>query len=280
MNLLQGDVHQVALPLLPEAIHPDVEEFKQRIDQRPVEPLLIELTVLGQESMLLEGDESEPGVSFPGWTLLRRLGGEIVEIAGYAVAEEVHKGAIVLGHGRFEGGCLLRTLYRPQMIDSENRIEIGVTASDGEPMRLTLAGPALHEPAWPALVRRFEEAVEQLKAAPRAVPGAGPAPPAPGQLSWQDEVRALELDDATRRSVERRRASTLEYQEASEDVGFKGTMTLVGCALLWLIPVLLLVASWFPQLAWLIVPVLLGFLGLQVLRWLVPTPPPSDDQSR
>ena len=43
-------------------------------------------------------------------------------------------------------------------------------------------------------------------------------------------------------------------------------MTLVGCALLWLIPVVLLLSAWAPWLGWLIVPVLLAFLALQFLK--------------
>ena len=92
---------------------------------------------------------------------------------------------------------------------------------------------------------------------------------APG-LSWQDEVRCLELDDAARRSVKRGRASTLEYQEATEEANFKGTMTLVGCGLLWIVLLLLLLSAWFPALRWLIAPVVFGFLALQLLRWVVP----------
>ena len=57
--------------------------------------------------------------------------------------------------------------------------------------------------------------------------------------AWLDAVRGLELDDAARRSVERRRSSVLEYQEASEETGFKGTMTLVGCGLIWAMLILL-----------------------------------------
>ena len=72
------------------------------------------------------------------------------------------------------------------------------------------------------------------------------------------------LDDAARRSVERRRANTLEYPEASEEVGFKGTMTLVGCGVLWVIVVLLFLSVWFPKLGWVIMPVLGAFLVLQV----------------
>jgi hypothetical protein len=94
-------------------------------------------------------------------------------------------------------------------------------------------------------------------------------------LCWQDEIRCLELDDAVRRSVGRRRASTLEYQEATEEAGFKGTMTLVGCSLLWLSLVLLILSVWVRWLFWVIIPVFTIFLALQLLRWVIPAAPPG-----
>ena len=86
--------------------------------------------------------------------------------------------------------------------------------------------------------------------------------------SWQDVIRALELDDAARRSAAKRRAGTLEYPEASEEAGFKSTMTLVGCGMLWVILLLLFLSFWKPWLGWFIVPVLSVFLLLQGLRWI------------
>ena len=68
----------------------------------------------------------------------------------------------------------------------------------------------------------------------------------------------------------KRRTTPLEYQEASEEVGFKGTMTLVGCAMLWLVLLLLIVSRWVPLAGWLIVPLLAVFLGMQFLRYAVP----------
>jgi hypothetical protein len=50
-------------------------------------------------------------------------------------------------------------------------------------------------------------------------------------------------------------------------------MTLVGCGLLWVILLLAMLSAVMPQLGWLIVPVLVGFLGLQLLRWVVPAAP-------
>jgi hypothetical protein len=151
---------------------------------------------------------------------------------------------------------------------------------------------------WPQMVEAFEEAVaagrqgkrraawpsatrpdlrDAITVDPRQLPSAepGPRPEATLLISWQDEIRCLELDDAARRSLARRRASTLEYQAASEETGFKGTMTLVGCSMIWLSLVLLILAVWFPWLVWLIIPVFGIFLLLQLLRWVVPGTPPD-----
>jgi hypothetical protein len=121
----------------------------------------------------------------------------------------------------------------------------------------------LHEEGWepwdpfPDLVERFEAAVAGAPAVP----------------AWQEAVRCLELDDAARRSIEKRRGSLLEYQEASETVGFKGTMTLVGCGLVWVMLMLLFGSYWLPALGWVILPLLVVFLGLQALRYIIPRQP-------
>src|SRR5262249_7149400 len=91
--------------------------------------------------------------------------------------------------------------------------------------------------------------------------------------SWRDAIRCLELDEATRRSVARRRASTLDNQEATEEASFKGAMTLMGCGMLWISVVLLILSVWVPWLGWLIVPVFGLFLVLQAFRWIVPSTP-------
>jgi hypothetical protein len=283
MNLLQGDVHQVVLPILPEALHPAVEDLRRRIDgatgSGPALRLL-DVRCRGPAELLFESGEPGSRPSFPGWTLIRRLVGEVEEVVGFATGEEVAPGQVVLSQGRSTGGRLFRILDLPGRVDEPPRIEIELVSDASEPAIMSFDPSNWGEAAWRSLVECFETAVERLKTVPRAIPGAGPSFGAGDVLSWLDEVRALELDDAVRRSIERRRASTLDYQEASEDVGFKGTMTLIGCALIWLIPVLLLISAAFPQLAWLIVPVLFGFLGLQLLRWLVPAAPRSSDGNR
>jgi hypothetical protein len=275
MNLLQGDVHQVVLPILPDTFWPALAEFRERV-QVPDAPArstrVIDLVLARPDEVLFEPGEPDERPTFPGWDVLRFVGGEIAEVAAFAAAEETMPGQPVLVHGRFAGGGLFRAIYLPRQSTPCNQIILTGPRGQLEADRSLAGGD---EPGWAALVVRFDVAIQRVKATPRAAPGAGPSFDLGDGLSWQDEIRALELDDAARRSIERRRAYTLEYQEASEDVGFKGTMTLVGCALIWLIPLLLVVSAWFPLLGWVIIPVLLGFLGLQLLRWLVPTPPAS-----
>ncbi len=164
---------------------------------------------------------------------------------------------------------------------------------------------------WPALVEEFESALEAQRARRlglrevalepvltagstqpelrEALTTAGrpdaltdhPAPlprigPPRRVLHWQDALRCLELDDAARRSVTKRRASTLEYPEATEEASFKGTMTLVGCGLLWGSLVLLILSRWVPWLGWAVLPIFSVFLLLQSLRWVAREKPAAD----
>jgi predicted dehydrogenase len=159
------------------------------------------------------------------------------------------------------------------------------TAPRGQTGALPEVGPA-HAPGGP------REAVQSRRpgsgaAAPEAITTRNRVPAAAWKgtagrrppLTWQDEVRCLELDDAARRSAERRRATTLEYPDATEEAGVKGTMTLVGCGLLWLVLLLAVASAWVPWLGWAILPVLFLFLALQVFLWAVgradktPSPP-------
>jgi hypothetical protein len=122
------------------------------------------------------------------------------------------------------------------------------------------------------LVEVFERTARRSGEPSRTCEASGPPRLARPTLTWQDAIRCLELDDAARRSVQHRRVSTLEYPEATEEVGFKGTMTLVGCGLLLTSVLVLVLSRLFPsRVWWVIVPVFLLFLGLQLLRWLIPS---------
>jgi hypothetical protein len=285
INLLQGDLHQVVLPILPEAVAPELAELRRSVAElspKQRRHLLIDVEVSATGDALFPDDDEEPA-TFPGWTLLRRLGGEIVEVEALADGEEIARGEPVIAQGRFIDGGLFRVVYRSRVAEQRTDVVIRlVAAADLSPTRQrgealpSLARRAQIRGEYTAISEQFEAAVAELPHLPRATPGAGRSAADPTVLNWMDEVRALELDDAARRSIERRRASTLDYQEASEEVGFKGTMTLVGCGLLWAVILLLILSVWFPKVGWLILPVVGAFLAMQLLRWLIPVKRPPE----
>jgi len=216
--------------------------------------------------------------SLPGWDVLRALGGEVAEVSAITAEEVWRATEPLLLTGRFDKSGLFRSSFLPNPVDlscrfsligASGQAELSLPAGWAGAARLSWTrtsgerGEGVWESwdPWSALIHEFEEAV--LPTAERA---------RQGMLTWQTAVRSLELDDAARRSVLRRRVSVLEYVEATEEVGFKGTMTLVGCALLWVIVLLLILSNWVYWLGWLIIPVLVFFLGLQLLRWIVPAP--------
>jgi predicted dehydrogenase len=280
--MLRDDSGCVLLPLLPGALHPAVRRlasFVTRLGQKDGESpagafVLLEVEIAGTGEVL-RGFDAGLKPSFPGWELLRALGGELQEVTAFAEGEELGPGEPVLVAGRFDQGGLLRLTLLPRRPDDALRVMLLGSAGGVEllmpqgwdgPAFLgwTDAGGERHEEywerwdPWPALVEVVETALVR--------------PKGKGVLSWQDAVRGLELDDAARRSVERRRASPLEYPEATEAAGFKGTMTLVGCSLVWGMLLLLILSVWLPAAGWLVAPLLVVFLGLQLLRYLIPGP--------
>ncbi|HZV05912.1 MAG TPA: Gfo/Idh/MocA family oxidoreductase [Gemmataceae bacterium] len=282
--MIRNDTGCVLLPLLPEATHPAIRrlaEFVRRKDgdNSPIGAFRMLEIERGAQGEVLEGiwiAGHKP--SFPGWDILRTLGGEIQEVWAFAEQEELREGEPVLVAGRFEQGGLFHVRLLPHerqpkwrltAIGSDGRVELLFPLGWNGPAILDWrdAGGEAHEEywqqwdPWPVLIDTFEQMVA---AAPRSA-GETPA------LRWQDAIRALELDDAARRGVEKRRSSLLEYQEATEEVGFKGTMTLVGCSLLWGVLLLLILSVWWPKLGFLIVPLIVVFLGLQFLRYIVPS---------
>jgi predicted dehydrogenase len=271
--MLRADAGCVLLPILPEALHPAVRRLAELARADEGDPRLLEFERWSTED--LAGDDIDGrGPSVPGWDVLRAVGGELGEVfAMTGVEEELVPGEPLVLAGRFVDGLLLQATYLPRQAEVRWRLSLVYRNSratldfpDGWPGRARLtytdgAGQARTEdwPAlspWNAVMQAFEEALS----------GTAPAP----ALAWQDELRSLELDDAVRRSVERRRSSTLEYQEATEEASFKGTMTLVGCGLLWLCLGLLILSVWYPKLGWVIAPVIGVFLVLQLLRWALP----------
>jgi predicted dehydrogenase len=304
--MIQGDTRQVLLPLLPEGFHPGIDRLAG-LARSPSAGLgtvrLIQMERWAPDPVVSRSAGKKQKPALPGWDVLRVLGGEIAEVFAFASQEQLDPQEPLLLAGRFEGGGLFQAAFlsgqqeaywRLSAIGSYGRADLVFPQGWPGPARLAWRDEAgeLHEQTWepwnpwPALVEEFEQAV----AAGAGVPGREARSAERGarsaergarsalqsavsaKLTWQDAVRQLELDDAARRSVERRRASALDYQEASEEAGFKGTMTLFGCGLLWGSLILLILSRWVPWAGWLIAPLFALFLVMQVLRWVARKP--------
>jgi hypothetical protein len=314
--MLQTDSGRVLVPLIGDVLHPGLIKLAELIrtsnpsgaapeDNRTVLPptslRLVEMELRATDQVLLETETAGHQPSFPGWNVLRLLGGEIAEVMALAASEEALPDEILVLSGRFERGGLFQVTLVPRQ--AEQRWRVGVLTQSG---RAELVFPqgwpgaaqlswcdetgTTHTDTWdtwnpwPGLVERFEaltclapdtDKFQDLhgQAAITTAASGGVYPRRAGLdtgPSWHDEIRCLELDDAARRSVARRRTSTLEYQEATEEASFKGTMTLVGCSLIWASLILLILSIWIPWLGWFIAPVFAVFLLLQLLRWVVP----------
>lgn len=310
-GMIQRETGSTLLPLLPHALHPGVQrlaELRRVGGPGPGRLVVVEAELVSEGEVLSGIEESGAKPSLPGWEVLRLIGGEIEEVSAFAGAEELLPGGAVLVSGRFVAGGLFQATLLPRQRTGQCRLTLVGEAGRAELyLPLGWKGPAYlqwtdgageeHEQSWEgwdgwaALVGAFEAAAglhvegsalpvkpaEGIQAQPRR-PSAHPGEQA---LSWQDAVRGLELDDAARRSVARRRASTLEHlsPEMGEETSFKGTMTLVGCSLVWGMLLLLILSNWVPWAGWLIAPVLVVFLGLQLLRYLIPRGPGPDQDN-
>jgi predicted dehydrogenase len=273
--MMRDDVKCILLPILNDGRHPAIRrlrEFVHRGESAKQDSPVGEFLLLKAEWPGIR--ETEESAAFPGWDILRTVGGDIAELSAFAASEEAVPGEPAVLTGSFEHGGLFQVSLLPAGADDSWLLTVAGRAGRVELQFPTgIAGPAFlnwrdasgqdqeeYWDAWdacPSLIEAFEAAVSNQ-------------PPA---ISWQDEVRALELDDAARRSLSKRRTSLLEYQEATEEVGFKGTMTLVGCALLWVVLLLVVLTAWVPWLRWVIMPLIVVFLGLQLLRYALPKRP-------
>ncbi|MFL5243177.1 MAG: Gfo/Idh/MocA family oxidoreductase [Gemmataceae bacterium] len=294
--MIQGDTGRVLLPLLYEALHPSIGRLTELLRSGKAWLGDLKATTLrinDTGEILTAAGPKEHRLSLPGWHILRKLNGEVAELAAFAAREEMTAQDPLLITGRFQRGPLFEASFLPfqarplsklSLWGSQGHIELLFPLGQSGPAFLTWnesTGKDLEEAweswdPWPAMVDVFERAVKEFESRSTKDPalGLGNSDDAGRSdqlaVSWQDTVRSLELDDAAVRSVERRRFSSLEYPEATEEVGFKGTMTLAGCGLIWAILIVVILARWIPELGWAIVPLLGIFLVLQLLRRLIP----------
>jgi len=176
------------------------------------------------------------------------------------------------------------------------KAELRIWSGPDEPSRLSLLGaggsltlefePRFDQPA--RLIRRASfpaehcqelapwdahEAIFSVLAASRAR-NAGPDLPSP---NLHDATRAMELAEATTRSLRRGRTVDLHYEPITEEASFKSVMTSTGCLILLgalcTLPLALagpaLGLNWTIFIAYLIPPILVIFVVLQILRFAV-----------
>ena len=154
--MLQHDTGYVLLPLLPEGLHPAFARLAEFIE-RPGEPrtvhspvgafrlLQFERAAVGE---VLDNTQEALAPSLPGWDVLRRLGGEVIEVSSFADGEELAAGLPVLLAGRFEKGGLFQVTLLPGQPETWWRLAVMGAAGRAE---LTFPqgwnGPAILESA-------------------------------------------------------------------------------------------------------------------------------------
>jgi predicted dehydrogenase len=179
------------------------------------------------------------------------------------------------------------------------RAELRTWSASGEPARLILAAangsltlefdPFFHESS--RLVRRAHPQGDQVNelgpwephtaifavlTASCARRGSTESP----SPNLHDATRAMELSEATVRSLRRGRTVDMHYEPISEESNFKSVMTSTGCMILMgaLVAVLFALAgpplgfNWTIYIAYLIPPILVIFMVLQTLRFAVRKP--------
>ncbi len=172
------------------------------------------------------------------------------------------------------------------------RAEVRITAGGESPARLTLIGSEgtivlEYDPSFETNARiitrvggvesevdlpAFNPYDAILRVLVRAMEASSPPNP-----SLIDGTRAMELAEASARSLRRHRTIDLHYEEVSEAGNFKTVMTSVGCVGLWgvllALPIALVGpafgAPWTIYIAWLIPPFLVLFILLQSLKMAI-----------
>ena len=105
--MLQADTRQVLFPLLPEALHPAFLYLREIIGHGAASTAFPKVRLIhwerwASEQVLLETDTAGQKPGFPGWDILRQLGGEIVEVMALAGPESVEPDEpLLLAGGRF-----------------------------------------------------------------------------------------------------------------------------------------------------------------------------------
>src|SRR5262249_17400275 len=124
VGMIREDTRQAAVPLLPDAFHPGIVRLKEflapgRTPPGPFRLLEVERWATGE---VIDPGAAGQGASFPGWDVLRALGGEIAEVSALTPDEEVAGGVPVLLAGRFERQGLFQVTLVPNQPEARWRL--------------------------------------------------------------------------------------------------------------------------------------------------------------
>lgn len=272
--MIQQDTHKQLVPLLPERVTPGQKWLREQvasgrlgrlqsveIEQCFASPAMVPSSVVWEGHPLLSV-----------WDVLRQLGGEVQDLSAVATSVDMLQPTDrVTLTGRFAQGELFQVLLLPQAT-GELAVRVTVRGDKGE---AGLDGPFgwFGECYGRVTVPGQPEQITTLPAQFRPdslLALAGPTLELHTPLvSWTDATRCLELFDAARRSVKRRRVVPMDYEAQSEAGNFKSFMTAFGCLTLLAVIVLFFMTPTFPWSKYLIPVLLTVFLGLQGLRWVI-----------
>src|SRR5262245_5185614 len=100
---MQGETKQPLIPLMPDALHPAYTRLADICRESNG------VTLLKWEGAC----NPDEGEIFRGWNVLRKVGGEIVEVSGFGPTEEANPLAPLLFNGKFEKGGFIQATLMP-----------------------------------------------------------------------------------------------------------------------------------------------------------------------
>ena len=283
--LSREETGAVIVPDLPLRLHPGVERMRRALATNE----LGAFRVLRLEAPCIEGKNLVREVFARTVDVVRALVGEIealtatgdppgvdpdLELVVQLRAHEGRRAELRAWCGPNEPGRLtLQGTIGSLTLEFENTME--------QPLRL------IHrEPQKPESVMRFEpwdphSAIFSVLMASRRGHDVSQLP----SPNIHDGTRAMELVEAAARSLRRGRTVDLHYEAISEESSFKSVMTSTGCMLLVgsLFAVLLALSgpplglNWTIYIAYVIPPILVIFVVMQVFRFAVRRPNSQKD---
>ncbi len=281
VSLSRSETGAVIVPDLPLRLHPGVEAMRQVMDRG-------DLGV--SRGIRYEFSSHEEGIDlarvvFPRCVdVLRSLVGEIEALTATGDPPETRPDIelIVQLRGHEAQRAELRIWSGPEeparltILGSQGSMVLEVDTLLAQPARLIRRSVQQTEEIIELVPWDAHDAICSVLEASRSV-RQGIDFPSP---SLHDATRAMELTEATVRSLRRGRTVDLHYEPISEEANFKSVMTSTGCMILAgaLAAVLVALAgpplgfNWTIYIAYLIPPVLVIFVMMQTLRFAVRRP--------